>query len=400
MVVMNRLYDNILSGHLAAHRQMAFVSGPRQVGKTTSCRHVGDIYFDWDSRRHQRLILEGDAVIAAEAGLEQLGPSMPVIVFDELHKYPHWRDFLKGFFDLNEHACRVVVTGSSRLDVYRRGGDSLMGRYFPFRMHPLSIAEIATCALPEEPIIRPPQEIGEEAFDDLWRYGGFPEPLTTATDAFSRRWRRLRHDQLFKEDVRDMSRLQELPLVEIMGRILEERSSEQLVIANLARDVGVAPNTAKSWVDVLCSLHMGFLVRPWHVNISSALRKEPKWFLRDWSGIKDAGQRAEPFIACHLLKAVEGWTDLGLGDFELRYIRDKQKREVDFVIIRDGTPWFLVEAKHGLQRLSPTLAFFQKQTGAEHAFQVAMNAPYVDVNCFTRKAPVIVPAKTLLSQLL
>ncbi len=400
MVCMNRLYDTILSHHLPEHRQMAFVSGPRQVGKTTSCRAVGDIYFDWDSRRHQRLILEGEAAIAAEAGLDQLGASMPIIVFDELHKYPHWRNFLKGFFDLYEHACRVVVTGSSRLDVYRRGGDSLMGRYFPFRMHPFSIAEIATCDLPGDTIVRPPQEIGEESFDALCRYGGFPEPLTTATDAFSRRWRRLRHDQLFKEDVRDMSRLQELPLVEILGHILEERSSEQLVMANLARDVGVAPNTARSWINVLCSLHMGFLVRPWHANISSALRKEPKWFLRDWSGIKDPGQRTETFIACHLLKAVEGWTDLGLGDFELRYIRDKQKREVDFVIIRDGAPWFLVEAKHGMQSLSPWLAYFQKQTGATHAFQVSMSAPYADVDCFTREDPVIVPAKTFLSQLL
>jgi len=232
MVIMNRLYDTILSRHLTERRQMAFVSGPRQVGKTTSCRHVGDVYFDWDSRQHQRLILAGDAAIASEAGLEQLGASMPVIVFDELHKYPHWRSFLKGFFDLYEHASRVVVTGSSRLDIYRRGGDSLMGRYFPFRMHPFSIGEIVTCELPAETIVRPPSEIAAESFDALYRYGGFPEPLTTASDAFSRRWRRLRHDQLFKEDVRDMSRLQELPLVEILGRILEERSSEQLIMAS------------------------------------------------------------------------------------------------------------------------------------------------------------------------
>jgi uncharacterized protein len=397
---MKRLYDNVLSEHLGSHRQMAFVSGPRQVGKTTTCRAAGDFYLDWDNREHQRLILTGPSAIEAAAGLRNLESGRPVLVFDELHKYPRWRNFLKGLFDLHDRSCRIIVTGSSRLDVYRRGGDSLMGRYFPFRMHPVTIAELIDCSLPEAELMRNPRPIEDEAFEALWRHGGFPEPLLKADDRFSRRWRRLRHDQLFKEDIRDMTRIHDLAMVEIMGRILEERSSEQLVLAGLAQDCGVAPNTAKAWVNTLCSLHVGFLVRPWYRNISSALRKEPKWFLRDWSGIKDVGQRAETFVACHLLKAVEGWTDLGLGEFELRFIRDKQKREVDFLVVRDGEPWFLVEAKHGDAALSPHLAHFQAKTGAPHAFQVCVASEYVDADCFERRTPTVVPARTLLSQLL
>ena len=114
----------------------------------------------------------------------------------------------------------------------------------------------------------------------------------------------------------------------------------------------------------------------------------------------DEGNRVETFVACHLLKAVEGWTDLGIGDFELFYLRDKKKREVDFLVVRDGEPWFLVEVKKSDESISPNLAFYQKATGARHAFQVVYDAPYVDVDCFSRTDPVVVPARTFLSQLL
>ena len=143
----------------------------------------------------------------------------------------------------------------------------------------------------------------------------------------------------------------------------------------------------------------GFLVRPWFRNVAKALRKEPKWFLRDWGGIVDPGKHAETLCACHLLKAVEVWNDLGLGTFELRYIRDAQKREVDFLVVRDDTPWFLVEAKLTETSLSPALIHFHKQLGCEHAFQAVMDLGYVDVDCFAQKHLLAVPARTLLSQL-
>jgi predicted AAA+ superfamily ATPase len=141
-------------------------------------------------------------------------------------------------------------------------------------------------------------------------------------------------------------------------------------------------------------------VRPWFANGAKALRKEPKWFLRDWSGIEDDGARAETFVACHLLKAVEGWSDVGLGRFELRYLRDKLKREVDFLIVRDRKPWVLVEVKTRDTALPDSLRYFQRATRAAHAFQVVMELPHVDSDCFTRSDPTVVPARTILSQLL
>lgn len=159
-------------------------------------------------------------------------------------------------------------------------------------------------------------------------------------------------------------------------------------------------NTVKQWVDLLGRLHYGFLVRPWFRNVAKALRREPKWYLRDWSGLEAPGARAETLVACHLLKAVEGWTDIGPGAFELFYLRDKMKREVDFLVTREGKPWFLVEVKKTEWDLSGALAHFQRQTGAPHAFQAVLDMPFVKADCFAQRTPVVVPAQTLLSQLL
>lgn len=149
----------------------------------------------------------------------------------------------------------------------------------------------------------------------------------------------------------------------------------------------------------MISLHLGFRIRPWSRNLTSALRKEPKWFLRDWSGISDEGQRFETLVACHLLKAVEGWNDLGLGDFDLRYVRDKQKREVDFLVVRDGRPWILVEAKVSETRLSPALLQYQSLLGVPHAFQIVQELDFVEADPFGADRTLVVPARTFLSQL-
>lgn len=394
-----RLYDAILAGHLAKYRQMAFVAGPRQVGKTTTCRNLGSVYLDWDNRDDKRVILDGPAAVARRLGLEQAGKIPVTAVFDELHKYGRWKDFLKGFFDTYEAKVRVLVTGSSRLDVYRRGGDSLMGRYFLFRMHPLSVAEVIRQGLPASPI-HPPAAVPEAEFAALWEHGGYPEPFFRRDGHFTSRWRSMRQAQLLREDVRDLTRIQDLGQLEMLGTLLASRSSTQLVYSNLAQEVHVSIDTVRRWVEAFCSLHMGFLVRPWFANVAKSLRKEPKWYLRDWCGISDPGARAETFVACHLLKAVEGWTDLGLGEFELRYLRDLEKREADFLVVRDGKPWFLVEVKAKDRALSPALAYFQKQTKAPHAFQAVLEMDHVEADCFRWKDPMIVPARTLLSQLL
>lgn len=394
-----RVYQAIVEDHLAQHRQMIFISGPRQVGKTTICRGQADLYLDWDNEDHRAVVLAGPGAVARRAGLEGLVTRAPVIAFDELHRYRRWRGFLKGFFDTYEQQSRVLVTGSSRLDQYRRGGDSLMGRYFPLRMHPFSVAELTAPTLPSQPV-RAPAALADAEWQALWDHGGFPEPFTRRAATFTTRWRNLRRTQLLREDVRDLTRIQELDQLDMLERLLTDRSGEQLVYSSLAREVRVSENTIRSWVGTLCSLHHGFVVRPWSKSLTGTLRKEPRWYLRDWSGVTDPGKRFETLCACHLLKAVEGWTDLGFGEFELRYIRDRQGREVDFVVVRDGRPWFLAEAKLSDTRLTPALRSYHEKTGAPHAFQIVAELPFVDADAFVPTGPVVVPARTLLSQLL
>ncbi len=402
MKAKKRIYDTLLAEHLAKHRQMALVTGPRQVGKTTTCQNHADTYANWDNVDDREQILAGPASLVERLKLNRLSKTTPAVLFDELHKYPRWKQFLKGFFDTYADQVKIIVTGSSRLDVYRRGGDSLMGRYFLYRMHPFSIAETLNKDLPDSKrIVRPPKKVRVADFDALWKHGGYPEPFLKRDIRFSRRWQSLRLEQLVREDIRDLTQIQQIGQLETLVRLLANRSAHQLVYGNLAEDVRVSVDTVRRWVDVLRNLHLGFLIRPWFKNVSRSLRKEPKWLLRDWAAIKDAGDRAETFVGCHLFKAVDGWNDMGLGKFELGYLRDKERREVDFVVARDGSPWFLVEVKHRDESLSGTLKYYQKQVKVPFAFQVVIDAEYIDADCFAKpRGPIVVPAKTFLSQLL
>lgn len=378
---------------------MAFVSGPRQVGKTTTCRHESDSYLSWDILEDQRRIVRGPTSVANSLDLDRVRARSPVVVFDELHKYPKWKAFLKGFFDGYGDKAKVIVTGSSRLDIFRKGGDSLMGRYFLYRMHPFSVGEIARTSVPITPVHKP-SPISDDDWDALWVHGGFPEPYLRRSDTFTRRWRLLRFHQLTKEDLREMTQLQDLGSMEVLAQILAERSGQQLTYAGLAQDTNIAGDTAKRWVGLLEQMHFGFRVSPWFKSVANSLRKEPKWFLRDWSAVSDEGLKAETFVGCHLLKAVQGWTDLGLGTFDLRYLRTKLKKEVDFLVVRDGKPWFLVEVKLSGNSLSPALRDFQGALKTQHAFQVVINLPYEEVDCFGFRSPIAVPARTFLSQLM
>lgn len=402
MKIKARIYDALLEEHLRKHRQMALVSGPRQVGKTTTCRNHVDTYVNWDNVDDREQILAGPRQLVERLELDRLTKTLPVALLDELHKYPRWKQFLKGFFDTYADRVRIIVTGSSRMGVYRRGGDSLMGRYFHYRMHPFSIAETLNKELPDpKRIVRKPKKVSKTDFNALWTHGGYPEPFLKRDMRFSRRWQSLRLEQLVRDDIRDLTGIQHIDQLETLVNILADRSAHQLVYGNLSRDVRVSVDTVRRWIDVLRNLHLGFIVRPWFKNVSRSLRKEPKWFLRDWAPISDEGDKAETFVACHLLKAVEGWSDMGFGEFGLGYLRDKEKREVDFIVIRNGIPWFLAEVKNRDESLSRTLGYYQGQVNAPFAFQVVVDAEYIDADCFARPgSPIMVPARTFLSQLL
>ena len=394
-----RIYRTIIDDHFSRCGQMAFLSGPRQVGKTTVGEGVASHYLSWDDDDVRRTMLSGQKAVLDKYALAALSQEDKVVVFDEIHKYRRWKQFLKGFYDAYAKGLKVIVTGSAKMDIYKKGGDSMMGRYFPYRMHPLSVAELLDVSLPPDSLVRSPSKLDDGDWDALLRFGGFPDPFIRRDLRFSRRWNALRFEQLTQVDIRDLTQIVELDQLAMLAEILGHRSGEQLVYRNLAVEVGVDEKTIKKWVKALKCLYFGFEIRPWFKNIENSIRKTPKWFLRDWSQVDDDGKRAETLVACHLLKAVEGWTDLGYGEFALNYLRNKQKKEVDFLVVRDRRPWFLVEVKKSDTSLSGDLGPYQQQTGAQHAFQVVLDVEYVDRDCFECTSPTVVPARTFLSQL-
>ena len=401
METMPRLYDAVLSEHFLTSRTMALVSGPRHVGKTVTCRRHADARCDWDDPADRELVLAGPARLSAGLGADRLSKTFPVVLFDELHRYPRWKPLLRRLDDARGARLRFIVAGSGRLDA-DRGRDRLTGRHLAYRMHPFSVAETVRRDLPDPRRVTRPPATGDTAdFEALWRHGGYPEPFLRRDSRFSRRWRARRLEQLVREDIRDLTQVRQRDQMHLLAERLARTSARPLVYGTLAAQVGVAVDTLRRWVDALCGLHLGFLIRPWARGVPRSLRREPRWFLRDWAGIGDAGDRAETFVACHLLKAVEGWSDLGLGRFELGYLRDKEKRQADFVVVRDGRPWFVADAARRPGPVGAALAYYQAQLGAPFAFHVVVDDGYVDADSFAAPGvPRAVPARTLLSQLL
>ncbi len=406
MPYLRRLYQPLVADHFKEHRQMLFLMGPRQVGKTTLSFHIKDslecdfYYLNWDNLDDRAVILGGPKAISEFITFSRLRKNPPLLAFDEIHKFKEWKNLLKGFFDTyaDNGNVKVIVTGSARLDVFKLGGDSLMGRYFRYRIHPFSVSELLERETRQTEIL-PPAKIEEALFENLYHFGGFPEPLLKRDEAFYQQWKQLRLQQLFYEEVRDTTRIHQIQQMELLALHLKEQAGSLTNYTNLANKIRISSETVRRWVGTLSQLYYCFLIRPWSTNVTRSLLKDPKIYLWDWSLIEDPGARAENFVAAHLLKACHYWTDRGMGSYEMFYLRDKEKREVDFLITKNEKPWFLVEVKQSDKSLNASLGYFQKQIQAPHAFQIVLNADYEDVNCFEYSQPVIVPVRTFLSQL-
>lgn len=335
-------------------RKMALVSGPRQCGKTTLAkmllrgRKVG-LYRNLDQVEFRREWTRNPSAIIPPPGEGEA----PLIVLDEIHKDRRWKRHLKGVFDTLSAPCDILVTGSARLAVYMKGSDSLLGRYFSFRLHPFSIRELGGPEVlgPDDALealfgrLRRPARLSREYLESLMAYGPFPEPLLAQDARRARLWRRNREELVIREDLRDLSRLPELGRVEMMASLLPERIGSLFSLASVGRDIEASVHTVKRWLDYLKQLYYLFEVKPYTRSIPRSLRREGKVYLWDYAGIPDNAARFENLVACHLLKACHFWTDTGYGRFDLFYLRDKEKREIDFLILRDGQPWLPVEVK-------------------------------------------------------
>lgn len=332
-------------------KKMVFIGGPRQVGKTTlAVSFIKDYvdghpaYLNWDQAESRSMIQKQD-----------WPKDEPIIIFDELHKRKGWQTLIKGVWDKWRNTQRFIVTGSARLDIFRKGGDSMLGRYHYYRIHPYTLPELG---------------FSKEKLELLFKFGGFPEPLLSEDETELRRWHLQRVSKLVRIDLRDLEVVSDLDKVELLADSMASKVGSPFSYKGFAEDLEVSDKTIKRWVKILDSLYYCYLVSPYGSTKIKAVKKSQKLYLWDWSQITDSGARFENMVASHLLKLCNYWEDALGYRSELRYIRDEKGREVDFVVLKDRKPVFAVECKFNDVDIAPSLLEFKKKLDIPKWYQV------------------------------
>lgn len=358
-------------------RKMVFIGGPRQSGKTTLAKHLcAEAGFDVQKR-----YLNWDATDDRENILIESFPAGPgILILDEIHKYSRWRQVVKGLFDKRGDELQILVTGSARLDYYRRGGDSLQGRYHFYRLFPLTYAELGAQSI--------------STVNDLLIYGGFPEPFLLQSEKQTKRWSREYRSRTVRGDLTDLENVQDVGIIEKMVLRLPDLVGSPLSINALREDLQVSHQSVSRWITMLENLYMIFRIYPFGAPKIRAVKKEAKHYHLDWMLVKDMGLRFENLIACHLLKWCFFLEDTEGRDIELRYFRDVDRREVDFVIVEDGKPVHFVECKTSGKSLSPSLRYLKVRFPSVTATQVSLEK---DIDVVTKEGIRICPANNFLS---
>jgi predicted AAA+ superfamily ATPase len=347
--------------------KMVFVGGARQVGKTTFAvellgrRFKSPAYFNWDNRSDRRTIMAsrwpGDA---------------DLIILDEVHKLRGWKSRVKGEYDKLKNRYKFLVTGSARLDLVRRGGDSLQGRYHYYRLHPFSVAEMKEkinhlAVFKEIPI---PSDWPHQEFDALFKFGGFPEPIFRQNERFLRRWHNEKIERMFREDVVSVEQVRDLERMRLLSDLLPERVGSLFSANSVREDVEASYKAVSNWLTVLESFYYYFRIRPFAHRWIRSIKKEPKVYLWDWSEVSDPGARFENMVASHLLKLCHFLRDRDGFRTELHFLRDVDKRETDFLVAVEGKPWFAIETKLADEHVSKDLLYFREKLKIPFVYQL------------------------------
>lgn len=348
-------------------QKMVFLGGPRQVGKTTLAqsflKNYSDnhpAYLNWDSDLHKSKIKN-----------REWPKNEKLIILDEIHKFKNWRNLVKGFYDTLKNTHSFLITGSARLDHFRKGGDSLLGRYHYYRLHPFSVTEL---------------NFTDDCVDRLLKFGGFPEPYSMNDQRNLRRWHMQRLNRLIRTDLNDLEDVKNIEKIFNLAEELPNRVGSPLSINSLANDIEADFKTIKNWLSILSSLYYSFQISPYGSSKIRAVKKEQKLYLWDWSQVGDIdqsenlGQRFENMVACHLLKYCHYNEDVEGHKMELRFLRDTDKREVDFVVIKNKKPLFAVECKQGEKSVSPHLFYFKDRLDIPHYYQVHMGKRHSQID--------------------
>lgn len=350
-------------------KKMVFLGGARQVGKTTLATHeLGKYYktnyFNWDKLSDRKQALLGEWPAEAE-----------LIILDEFHKNKRWKTWIKGEYDTHKSRFRFILTGSARLNVFRRGGDSLQGRYHYYRLHPFSLSELLqmTSSTPLGSELQFSSLSLKESFESLLEYGGFPEPLFNQDQTEWRRWQNERMERFFKEDIRDLTRIQDFTNLHLLAELLPERCSSILSINSIAQDLQVNHRTLSNWLEVFESFYYCFRLSAYATKKVNSVRKEKKMYLYDWSPISNLGTKLENMVASHLLKYCHFMYDTQGWKLDLYYLRDQVGREVDFLVCLNQKPWFAVEVKTQENAISKHLYYFKEKLNIPYCYQISLN---------------------------
>ena len=355
-------------------KKMVFVGGPRQVGKTSlslTFTKNKKQYLSWDD-------LEDRDIIKSHQVNSQLG----LVVLDEVHKYTRWRTLVKALYDKYKDVLSIIVTGSARLDHFRKGGDSLFGRYHYYKLHPFSISEV-------------PESYSAKALDRLLQFGGFPEPYLSQDPDFHRRWQRERIQRVVYQDLRDLDTVKDISKMELLVNALPQRVGSLLSVRSLHEDLECSPNTVSRWLTVLEAIYYCYRISPMGAPQIRAIKHANKVYLWDWSEVPEAGPRFENLVASHLLKYCHYVEDTKGYKMELRYLKDTSHREIDFVVLKDKKPLFAVECKTGDRALSPSIKYFRERTKIPHFYQVHLGQKDFGTNEGGRVLPFVTFCKEL-----
>ena len=352
-------------------KRAVFIGGPRQVGKTTLAL---SLIGPKAGPKHQAYLNWDHGPSAAKIRRTELPANQKLLVFDELHKFKLWKRWIKGVIDVEKGERQIIVTGSARLDLYQKGGDSLFGRYRYIRLHPYSLNEL--------------KQEGRNKFGlgELIEYGGFPEPLFAADPRELKLWQKERLRRIIREDVRDLQAIQNITGMELLAEALPGRVGSPLSIKSLSEDIQVDHKTIKRWIAILESMYFSYRIAPFGSKKIRAVKKEQKLYLWDWSVISDPGTRWENLVASQLLKFCHWLEDSEGETMELRFIRDIDKREVDFVVLKNGHPLFAVECKSGEKAISPAIHYFSERTEIPIFYQVHRGTKH-----FQRGRAIVIP---------
>ena len=354
---------------LSREKNMIFLAGPRQVGKTTLSKiisrdFVNNLYFNWDIPQ-DKVRLVKNPIFFQE--LKRRDPSIPLIIFDEIHKYKDWKNYLKGVYDQFSESYQFLVSGSGRLDIYQKGGDSLAGRYFLFHLWPFTISELGGRNLFIDDFLDNPLQISMEKSEMLkkkWvrlsKLSGFPEPYLANRTAIYRRWSNIYSQQLIREDIRDLTGIKSVGDMETLYFLLPFKVGSPLSVPSFVNDLKVSYNSIRGWLAVFERFFLTFSIPPWTARIARAIQKERKVYLWDAPRIEDPSAQFENMVAMELWRAVTNWNDLGYGQFSLHFIKNKEKQEVDFLIANRNKPVVMIEAKISETQPSLPLKKFQK----------------------------------------